>query len=150
MARRAGCTGRVCVAYSSWDRYRSRSCSWSVRVCSHGATATLPAAIWASTERNVLNARITLSSADYPERAQAAPFFEEFQSRLRALPGVTSVGSAQGTPMSGWNVRTEARIEGAPPPKRGEELDTHVQYVTPSYFQTIGVGLVKGRWLNET
>ena len=48
-ARRAGCTGRDCVARSSWGRSRSRSCSWSARRCWHGATATLPAAISVST-----------------------------------------------------------------------------------------------------
>ena len=43
-----------------------------------------------------------------------------------------------------------ARLEGTPPPKRGEELVTHDQYVTPTVLQTIGVGLVQGRWLSES
>ena len=57
--------------------------------------------------------------------------------------------SAQGIPFSGWNLQAGTTVEGAPPPKRGEELVAHYQYVTPDYFRAIGVKLVSGRWLTE-
>jgi putative ABC transport system permease protein len=102
------------------------------------------------TEHGILSARIYLPDASYPTRAHSAAFFDELLDRLRQLPGVTAVGSAQGIPFSGWNVQTNVNIEGDPPPRRGEELEPHFQIVTPDYFRAIGVGLVRGRWFSAT
>jgi predicted permease len=57
--------------------------------------------------------------------------------------------SAQGIPFSGWNLQAEAKVEGAPPAKRNEELVAHWQYVTPGFFPAIGVKLLKGRWFTD-
>ena len=100
-------------------------------------------------EHHVLSARITLPSSDYATRGEAAVFYQRLLTDLRRLPDVVSVGSAQGAPFSGWNVQGQAHVEGAPPPKRGEELIAHYQYVTPDYFKTIGVPLVHGRWFTD-
>ena len=99
-------------------------------------------------EQGILSARLTLPSARYT-RPQAKLFYDELLARLRAEPGVTMAASAQGIPFSGWNLQAEARVEGAPPPKRNEELIAHWQYVTPGYFQAIGVKLLSGRWFTE-
>jgi putative ABC transport system permease protein len=82
-------------------------------------------------------------------REQALLFFDQLLARLRAEPGVTFVGSAQGIPFSGWNVQAGARVEGTPKPKPGEELVVHYQYVSPNYFRAIGVGLLRGRWFTD-
>ncbi len=100
-------------------------------------------------EQGILSARIALAQPDYPTRASSREFYDRLLDRLRALPGVTSVGSAQGIPFSGWNIQSVVRVEGMPPRKRGEELDVHYQYVSPDYFKAIGVGLVRGRWLTS-
>jgi putative ABC transport system permease protein len=100
-------------------------------------------------EHHILSARITLPSSDYATRGEAAVFYQRLLADLRRLPNVVSVGSAQGAPFSGWNVQASARVEGSPPPKRGEELISHFQWVTPDYFNTIGVPLVRGRWFTD-
>jgi putative ABC transport system permease protein len=100
-------------------------------------------------EQGIVSARLTLPSADYPTRAHSLRFYEALMQRARAIPGVTLAGSAQGIPFSGWNVQGQAKIDGTPPPKRGEELISHYQVVSPEYFQTIGVSLVRGRWLTS-
>ncbi len=99
-------------------------------------------------EQGILSARVALPDETY-SRARAKAFFDELFTRLRAEPGVTAVGSAQGIPFSGWNVQSEARIEGTPKPKPGEELIAHYQYVSPDYFRAIGVPLLRGRWFTE-
>jgi len=100
-------------------------------------------------EQGILSARLTLPPAQYG-RPQAKAFYDQLFGQLRLEPGVTAVASAQGIPFSGWNVQAEARVEGTPPPRRGEELVVHYQAVTPDYFKAIGVGLVRGRWFSET
>ena len=101
------------------------------------------------TERGILSARIALPDADYPTEAHSLAFFEQLLARLRQLPGVAQVGSAQGIPFSGWNVQAQAALEGAPKARRGEELVAHNQLVTPEFFQAIGVPLIRGRWLTS-
>jgi predicted permease len=100
-------------------------------------------------EQHGLSARITLGGGDYTTRASAGAFYQRLLDELRRLPDVTAVGSAQGIPFSGWDVQGETTIDGAPPPKRGEELVSHFQYITPDYFKAIGVPLIRGRWLTD-
>lgn len=99
------------------------------------------------TEQGILSARIALPDTDYPTRAHSLAFYERLLERLRALRGVTHVASAQGIPFSGWNVQGQAAIEGMPRPRRGEELIAHYQTVTPDFFRTVGVPLLRGRFL---
>jgi predicted permease len=100
-------------------------------------------------EHGILSARITLPDAEYqPERA--AVFYQQLFQRLRALPGVESVGSAQGIPFSGWNVQGQMMVEGRPPHRAGDELNVLFQWITPGFFPTIGVDIVAGRGLLET
>lgn len=101
-------------------------------------------------EHGALTVQLILAEADYPTGAQAVAFESRLLERLRALPGVTSVGAAQGLPMTGWQVQSSASVEGAPAPTRREdELDVHFQYTTPDFFKAMGVGLVRGRWLTD-
>jgi putative ABC transport system permease protein len=100
-------------------------------------------------EQGILSARLTLPSALYAKRVQVKAFYDELFARLRQLPGVSIVSAAQGIPFSGWNVQSEATVEGAPRPRAGEELIAHYQYVTPDYFKAIGVALVRGRWFTD-
>ena len=97
------------------------------------------------TERGVLTARISLPYEKYRVRAQRLAFYDRLHDRLRALPGVVAVGSAQGIPFSGWNLQSSAFAEGAPRPRPGSEVDTHFQRVTPGFFEAIGVPMVAGR-----
>ena len=98
---------------------------------------------------NLLIARYQLPATKYPENAQRQVFLDAIQDRLRSEPGVLAVGAAQGTPFSGWNVGMNYQVQGEAPAKPGEELSTHMQVVTPDYFRTIGVPLIKGRGLER-
>jgi putative ABC transport system permease protein len=98
-------------------------------------------------EQGILSARITLPQVSYPTRAHASAFYDRLDEKLRAIPGVTVVGRAQGIPFSGWNVSSRAQVEGGPVLERNDRLDTHNQLVTPDFFKAMGVQLVRGRWL---
>jgi predicted permease len=77
--------------------------------------------------------------------AQANEFYARLLERSRVLPGVESAGLVQGTPLSGRMSGTSiARIEGyavAP----NERLSADMNLVSPDYFRTIGLPLVRGR-----
>lgn len=96
---------------------------------------------------HALTARVALPMARYQARERRGVFFQEVLDRLEALPGVEVVGSANGIPFSGWNVKAYMSVEGKPPRPPGEELDVHYQYVTPGYFDAIATNIVRGRGL---
>ena len=56
-------------------------------------------------EPGALTVRVSLPLAEYPQRAARLAFHEALTQRVRALPGVVRVGSAQGIPFSGWNLQ---------------------------------------------
>jgi putative ABC transport system permease protein len=101
-------------------------------------------------ERGVLTVRVSLPDAKYAERARRLAFYDALLPRVAAMPGVTTVGSAQGIPFSGWNVQGGITIEGKPAPRQGEEFVAHYQFVSPGYFPALGVPLVRGRALAPT
>ncbi len=104
---------------------------------------------------NVLTARYNLpgcawfasvcSGTKYTTDEQRQIFLNAIEEKLRSNPGVVAVGAAQGTPFSGWNVTMAYEVRGQPPAAPGQELAAHVQVVTPEFFRTMRVPLVKGR-----
>ena len=94
-------------------------------------------------------AHVVLPDSRYPEDHQVAAFFDQVVANLRAIPGVDSAGSVLTLPMH-WSIRgtLAINIEG-----RGNEEEDRVlagvQMVTPGYFRTLGIPLVRGRLLHE-
>jgi putative ABC transport system permease protein len=95
--------------------------------------------------RGVLTFRLSPSPNRYTSTEMLAQFYHGLFERLEALPGVEAAGSAQGIPMSGWNVKTYMSIEGQPARLPGQELDVHYQRITPGYFRAMGIPLLAGR-----
>ncbi len=83
-------------------------------------------------------------------RYGAFVFFTDLEAAVRALPGVSIVGSAAGIPFSGWDIQSQVAPEGRPAPRPNEELVTHWQSVFPDVFPAMGIRLVRGRLLTDT
>jgi putative ABC transport system permease protein len=93
--------------------------------------------------QGVMTAYVTLPVARYPERDRQVAAFMAIEDRLRAIPGVRSTGATSMLPMGERNARSGIVIEGrenAEGPTRA-----HPRGVTPGYFQTIGITLLRGR-----
>jgi putative ABC transport system permease protein len=73
-------------------------------------------------------------------------YFDEAIRRIRALPGVESVGGVAYPPLVGYNPGVNFTIDG-----RAAEtgLRADIQPITPDYFQAIGVPLLRGRQFTE-
>ena len=98
---------------------------------------------------NVLTMRAQLPRKKYPEPHNIVDFFKQAETRIAAIPGVQAVGSISFLPLTGLASRDGFKIIGQPPPKPGEEPGVEVRVVTPTYFQAMGIPLLKGRLLNE-
>jgi macrolide transport system ATP-binding/permease protein len=70
----------------------------------------------------------------------------ELTARLEALPGVERVSRAWGTPLNGA-LETTISLEGAQ--AGGQSLRGHFNPVTPTYFETVGIPIMRGRLFTE-
>jgi putative ABC transport system permease protein len=98
---------------------------------------------------NVLTAQALLPAAKYAQPQQRAEFYRQFETRLKALPEVTSVGAVTRLPLGALNnVTIFAQIEGQPvQPGRWPEID--FRRASTDYFQTLGIPLRTGRFVTE-
>lgn len=94
---------------------------------------------------NALAVNLSLSPARYPEDRQQAAFFHEALERLQSLPGIQAAGATTGLPLTLSLSGSDFRIEGRPEPEAGKEMIVHTRSVSPGYFETLGIGLIKGR-----
>jgi putative ABC transport system permease protein len=98
----------------------------------------------------VLTMRVSLPGARYPEPKKKAEFYASLVERLRALPGVESAGATLSLPLGGSNYSVGRAFvrEGRPLAPEASENAAYA-VVTPGYFKTLRVPLVKGRDFDE-
>jgi predicted permease len=89
----------------------------------------------------VVSARISLLGARYASPRARMEFFNALEGRARSLPGVTKAAlSTSGVPVGPFNTSTTYIAEG-----RSELLLAYNETVTPEYFDTLGIRLIRGR-----
>ena len=72
-------------------------------------------------------------------------FYRRLHDALAAIPGVANVSFSLSSPMDGMNWNENAYIEGqAPQPSTGGN-SAYWNYVSPEYFKTLGIGILRGR-----
>jgi putative ABC transport system permease protein len=89
--------------------------------------------------------RVNLQGDEYARAQQIRDRVSEFESRIRALPGVTSVAATTVLPLSGLGSLNDFQVVGAPPPPPGVNAEIAVASVTPEYFTAVGVPVRRGR-----
>jgi len=94
----------------------------------------------------VLNLSLDIQQIGYSE-SQGRAFFREFESRLGALPGVTSVAQAFCIPMGLMSASNRIFIEGRPIPSGQQPPNVQYNTVSPGYFETMAIPLRRGRLL---
>ena len=92
----------------------------------------------------VLAATIQLPPARYGTTSARIRFFERLEERVRALPGVTQVGTASELPSPNMN-RNALTIEGVAWPGRDDQPFIPQVSVSPDYFRTMRIALRDGR-----
>jgi putative ABC transport system permease protein len=64
---------------------------------------------------------------------------------MKSLPGVQSVGATNTLPLGGFWGEADFLVEGRPLPKPGETPTADNRFMTPGYFSTMRVSLLRGR-----
>jgi len=89
--------------------------------------------------------RIAIPDSDASDDVSVPRIEQQIQDKLAAIPGVSSVAFSSAVPLDGDsrfdNVFAADRTyaDGAPPPTR------HLLFVSPGYFNTLGIPLIAGR-----
>jgi putative ABC transport system permease protein len=96
---------------------------------------------------NVLAIAIRPPETKY-NSAQQAAFSQQLLERVRALPGVRSAGVVF-PPLWVWENTSGFRIEGEPPPPPSVSRRISNRVVSPDYFKTLNIQLLKGRVIDE-
>jgi predicted permease len=92
---------------------------------------------------NILIASYDLFTAGYSD-ATGAEFDRQLAAKLEALPGIQSVTLTDRVPLGFGGGSTSVKPEGYVSPAN-ESMETQVAIVTPNYFQTMQIPMVKGR-----
>jgi putative ABC transport system permease protein len=95
---------------------------------------------------HVIAARISPPSGAYRDPARVSALYEDVLQRVRAVPGVVSVGAVDKLPLAQtiWGIatRVEGQFEDA---RRLLPEIAHWQMVTPRYFETMRIAVTRGR-----
>lgn len=81
----------------------------------------------------------------YREPAQALAYWEQVQDRLQSIPGVERVALTNTVPMGGSLSILSYNVSGKPELPPNQSPLSHFAGVSPGYFATIGVPVVRGR-----
>ena len=92
----------------------------------------------------VLSVAVQLPRSGYASNAARARFMEQFEERLRAIPGVTAAASAGELPTR-VRGRNGFLVEGAPPLAADARPLILTVEVSDEYFTTMGIPLRAGR-----
>ena len=100
--------------------------------------------------RQVVAGRVSLPDSRYPKEPQQRAFFRNLLDRVQALPGVVSAGAASELPLEGGS-NGPILIEGQAASKdMWSSPLVESCTVTPNYFRTMRILLLRGRDVAET
>ena len=99
---------------------------------------------------NVLSLRLSLPAIKYPRPESITAFFRRVVERLNQVPEVESVATTYSLPMStvalAWEPIT---VDGYVENGAQELIISNVRIVSPDYFKTMRIPLVRGRYFDE-
>ena len=94
----------------------------------------------------VLTLEVNLPATSYETLTSVIETFDRVLTRLDALPGVQSTAITSSLPLSDpLDYLLSLGVVGAPPPEPGEELGAWYRQVSPEFFATMGIPLIRGR-----
>jgi putative ABC transport system permease protein len=96
----------------------------------------------------LLTFRVQLTDRYRP--AERVAFFEKAVAELGALPGVRSAAAINVVPVAGRAMGAWFNIVGRPPADGTNPNAVPYRVVTPGYFETVGLRLIRGRLLAES
>ena len=92
-----------------------------------------------------LTLKVAPSRAAFPERRDAAAFYDEIVANMRRLPGVEAVGAVSVLPVRGGGWWTSSIWPEGKSYRDGETPVAATRIVAGEYFETMAIPLLRGR-----
>jgi putative ABC transport system permease protein len=96
----------------------------------------------------LLTLRVERSESKAQDLVSVAPFYQAVLERVQALPGVEAAGVVNAAPVITPGMRSAIVVEDKPDPPPGQPQLANNRVVSPDYFHTLGIPLLKGRPLS--
>jgi predicted permease len=98
---------------------------------------------------HVLTAEISLPASKYGEPARRRSFYDQVLEKLRVVARVESVAASEFIPFGHRENWQPFWVAGQPDPPSGEVPATSTTSATPEYASTLGLTLLRGRFISE-
>jgi predicted permease len=93
----------------------------------------------------VLSIRLSIPTAEVENNEEAVRIHQRILDRIRAIPGVTSVGLSSSITMDGWDSNDAITVEGFPLPEGQIPPIRRFKWISENYFETMGNPILAGR-----
>ena len=94
---------------------------------------------------NVVSMMVSVAGSKEADAGRREIFYRELIERVRSLPGVEAAGGINHLPLAGDSWGWSFVVEGRPKPRPGETPTAVYRMVTPGYFHTMRLPLIRGR-----
>ncbi|MCZ6917216.1 MAG: ABC transporter permease [Gemmatimonadetes bacterium] len=99
----------------------------------------------------LLTLEVNLPATSYETLATVIDTYDRLQTRIEGLPGVESSGITSSLPLSDpLDYLLSLVVVGAPPPEPGQGPAAWYRQVSPGFFATMGIPLIRGRPFDAT
>jgi putative ABC transport system permease protein len=97
---------------------------------------------------HLLTFALPVRTSRFANSEQMVAFYRELLQKIEAVPGVSCVSASTGMPMVGPGFGVRFSIAGEEVPDAASRPRSRFNMVTPEYFGTFGIPIVKGRAFN--
>jgi putative ABC transport system permease protein len=98
---------------------------------------------------NVLTLRLPIAKSRFGSPAEMTAHVRELMARIEAVPGVRGAAAADALPLQGFNNGMPFLIAGRPVVDRANRQSCGFKMVQASYFQVLGIRVIKGRGFTD-
>jgi putative ABC transport system permease protein len=102
---------------------------------------------------SVMSTSVTLGLQRYRQPEQQFVFFEELESRMHRLPGISNFALTDSVPLmpggSRYHIFAGLEVRGQPHIVEGTGGNVTWRSITPDYFTTLGIPILRGRSFRE-
>ena len=93
----------------------------------------------------VLTVNLSLPESEYESSTRTAQLYAQLLEKVRNLPGVAEAGTNTVLPLSNGNSMSSHMIEDQPTPESSLPPMLGTRFVSPGYFEALGIPLIEGR-----